>query len=797
MQPVTDPDSDGSPRQPLLVWLAVAYAAGILASAPLKVTPRIAAIAVGLCAGLLAATTLRSSIIVPWRLVARLALSVALFAAAGCLAGTLAMQSVEDGTLARLARSEPFATVQGVVVTDPTTANGSMSFVLRALEATSPRRLETDELIRVSVMESRQTLRLGDRVELSGRLRLVKNSGPVDYRAQSLKQGIAARFTSYSEMMRRLGPDPGVGRVVFDFRNTTAERIDSAMSPDSASLLHGIMLGDRSRISEEVNDSFRRSGLAHVLAVSGLHVGLLAGVVLGAAALVRLSANLRRMAVIGVVAGYAILTGCHASVLRASLMTGIAILVWLLGRRNEIGATIALVALVLLVYNPLWACDIGAQLSFGAVISIVGLGPRIEPYLRRLPAWAQTGVGATMSSQLGTAPLLAVYFNQLSMIAPAANLAVVPAAGIALATGLAGALIWPILPPVGTLVLTVAGWILSYMVAASHFFAELPLAAVTVGAPSAAQAVTYYAGVWWVLRRRGGGEDRPPRYRTALGIGLATVLLVAAAAGGSCADSPLAPAGRQKLRVTFLDVGQGDATLLRTSHETVLVDGGPSPSMLTRGLANEGVRKIDVLVITHDHADHVAGLQRLAPVVLVGTILAPRHISPRGLAMAAGRFRRRGSRVRLVCAGHSVSFSDGLRLFILSPGRRKIEGSVSDSNNNSVVVRASYGTFAALLPGDMESEGEAALLRQGDEVEADVLKIAHHGSNGATTSRFLRAVRPTIAIISVGKENTFGHPGLRTLRRLRKTRARVYRTDLAGTIEISTDGRSYSLSAAR
>lgn len=824
----------GSRRQPLVVWLCTAYAAGILLRGWFTVRLDVTAMLAAVCVVLLA--VLRSGRRKVWS-------AIGLFFVAGLAAAGIALAGVQNGYLVSLARDDLRATIRGSVVGDPISKGGTTSFVIRATRVVYPGPRLIDELVKVNLTGPPPGLFLGDKLEVCGRLRLPKTTQSADFRGLLLRQGIGAMMTTYPALVRRLPSRDGAIERVYRFRVEAGRGIDSCMGPDAAAIARGIILGDRSEISNELNDSFKRTGLAHVLAVSGLHVVLLAGVVIGAARLVGLGSRSRQMLVMCTVAVYVVLTGSQPSVLRAALMMFLAVVLWMLGRQRDMMASIAVAGLALLAYRPLFAFDVGFQLSFGAVIALVVIGPKIEPHLRWLPQWMRMGVGAALSAQLGVAPLLAIYFNQVSIIAPVANLAVVGPSGVALAVGLLGCVILPLVPPAGKLAHMSAGLIFAFIVAATEFFGRVRLAAVTLGTPSIGQVVAYYCGLaWWLLRRPAGHKESPDadatgadvprvkRHRESLdGIGIEPALgpgaglldehrdprglrrrrlvriAVPAFLGAALVGSTVwgfscvsAPGRGPQLSVVFLDVGQGDATLLHTSGETVLIDGGPSPSVLTRNLADEGVARIDLLCITHEHSDHIAGLPGLGTGVPVGTVAVARGVRLRGeLSDVVAMLRRRGARLRRVGEGDRFDFSDGLRLVALYPDRRLIRGSESDANNNSLVLRATYGHFRVLLAGDLQGEAEDEMLREGLDLRADVLKIPHHGSSRGAHLRFLRAVRPTLATISVGETNRFGHPAPSTLARLTKLDILVRRTDDSGDIEVVSDGRTEAIRTER
>jgi len=759
-------------RQPLVVWLVAALAAGILlrgwVQAPLLVP---------------AVTAAAAAVILPLastRPCARVAAAACLFAALGTLLCSLALRSVREAPLAGLAATESFVSCEGQVVSDPIKETGGRSFLFRVRNISGSGGIRTDEVARVTLRGGdERSLFLGDRLSISGRAR---PAGEDDsYRQAMLRKGLACRLTTYPETSRLLPAQGHLLPALYGFRRRVSAAISRSMKRDEAAVLGGILLGDRSLIRPELTEDFSRSGLAHVLAVSGLHVGLMAALAIGVCRALHLGPRARSFLLLSTVAGYVALTGVHASALRSGTMIAVALLAWVIGREREILASVSLAALVMLVYDPLYAFDVGCQLSFGAVVSLAVLSPRLEPYLSALPERIRQGVSPALSVQLGLAPLLAAYFQQVSIVAPLANLVVVPVTGLALGTGMAAAILHGTLGLQAPLLFAPAALFIRYIAGAATFFAGLPLAALAAPSPDVWGACLYYLALWWILIRTTSAAFSPWP-------GLAGVLALTLLVVWPRLDPP-APFARERLVASFLDVGQGDAVLLRTRRECVLVDGGPAPAPLVSALAKKRVDRLDVLAITHEHADHTGGLERLARRVRVGTVLLPRHIRADGLLRRVlASLKSRGARLRRVQAGYRVGFEDGLRLDVLHPGREPVEETQSRANDNSLVLRATFGSFSLLLTGDVEVEAERRLLKRPRALDVDLLKVPHHGSSRGLGARLLRAASPSLAVISVGEGNHFGHPAPSTLRRLRRFRIRVLRTDRQGTIDVTSDG---------
>lgn len=277
------------------------------------------------------------------------------------------------------------------------------------------------------------------------------------------------------------------------------------------------------------------------------------------------------------------------------------------------------------------------------------------------------------------------------------------------------------------------------------------------------------------------------------------LLLLLFAAGCGAGSAPAGPAAAVTVQV--IDIGQGDAILIRTPGQVTLIDTGdvPARDKLVTFLKQQGVQGIDQVIITHPHADHLGGM---AAVLSKFTV---KHVYDSGQTTTTGLFRqylaavdRRHIPFTVVKAGDVIELGGGARLLVLAPSAPFISGTDSDLNNNSVVVKLEYRQFSMLLPGDSEREAETRLLAAGPaRLHSTVLKVGHHGSSTATTSAFLQAVAPEAAVISLGAGNPYGHPHQGTLQRLAAAGIKVYRTDMDGTVTIATDGQHYTVSKGR
>ncbi|MFM7718136.1 MAG: DNA internalization-related competence protein ComEC/Rec2 [Actinomycetota bacterium] len=738
----------------------------------------------GLWAGILAADRARGA--APWQawlVVGLVALAVSAFgrgaAARSALALALATFLVGAGwgglALARLAASPlatpGAATIVGTLRTDPSVREYGWSAILGVdgLERDGGRLRVGGSLWLGGSGEPPAAVR-GDLVSIAGTIRVPDDPGF----ARSLRErGIVASVRASD--VERLGgaPNPFV-RAAQGFRALVGRSITSLYPAREAGLVLGLALGDDSRLDPAVERDFRATGLGHLLVVSGENVAMVLAPILALCAWLRVRPVTRFGVGLATVAFFVVLTGGEPSVLRAGVMAGIALVGVLLGRPRDGLALLASAALVLLVLDPFLARAVGFQLSVGATAGMVLLASPLADRLAFLPRGVALGLGATLAAQLFVTPLLLAVFREVPLVTVPANLLAAPAVSPALLFGLAAAAVGVVVPPLGHALAPLAILPSRFLIGLADVLARAPVAWITSGGGPLVFLVGTGISVLVAL----GIRRRLPRAAAAVGL---AVLLAGSVASAVRAGPPDA------FTVRFLDVGQGDATLLTTpGGATVLVDAGPDPDQVARELSALGVRRLDVAVATHPHADHVEGFASVLARFPVGLFLVPGCDDPSPTATDLARVLR-DEHVTPVAVrpGDAFAVAD-LRLEVLSPDRCW-EGSDSDPNNDSVVLVASVGASRVLLTGDVEKEAQRALLDRGADLRAAVLKVPHHG--GATSlPEFLAAVGATIAVVSVGQPNDYGHPVEEVLDGMRAAGERVLRTDRLGTIVVTLSG---------
>ncbi len=557
-----------------------------------------------------------------------------------------------------------------------------------------------------------------------------------------------------------------------------------------ASLLRGMVLGQDERLSEAVRTDFQRSGLAHLLAVSGQNVVLLAMLALGAGMVAGLRLRARLAVALILVLVYVPLAGGGPSIQRAGVMGAAGLVAALAGRPASRWYALGLAVVVTLALNPRASGEVGWQLSFAAVVGLLALAPRWREGLRRarLPGPIADAAAVTAAATVATAPLMALYFQQVSLASLPANLAAAPAVAPVMWLGMLAIAAAQVSPALCVPLNALNGPLLAYVEWVAHVAAAPPAAAlpVRVGGPvglaatyAAAGAAMLAAGrVWrWLGRPRAAGSGGPARSvkrrLAAVGVALlAAGLALAPSLRGADAPSP------GELVVSFLDVGQGDATLLQHGGASILVDTGPPGGPILRRLRESGVERLDMLLITHAEADH----EGMAPEII--RAFRPRLVLNGGAGWPTQVQRSLPRTAVAAYAGQRLSLG-GIRLELLWPPRPP-PGWRGDGNPNlrAVVAIARTGDFDVLLPADAESEVTAALPLP----DVDVLKVAHHGSDDEGLPALLARTKPEFAAIEVGSENTYGHPTPATLAALKAAVPTVARTDRDGTVRLRVAG---------
>ncbi|MFI6029011.1 ComEC/Rec2 family competence protein [Amycolatopsis magusensis] len=557
-------------------------------------------------------------------------------------------------------------------------------------------------------------------------------------------------------------------------------KASGVLDEEPAGLLPGLAVGDTTGMSRRVEDEFRDAGLSHLTAVSGTNVTIVCGAVLLLLRLLRLGPVVSATGAGLALAGYLIITGPEPSVLRAGVMGAVGLLALALGRRGTALPALAAAVAGLVLYDPAMAASFGFALSVVATAGLVLLAPRWAAALARrgMPSGLAEWLAVPVAAFAVTAPIVAGMAGELSLVAVVANLLAAPVVAPATILGVLATVLGPVWHAGAEFLVRLAGPEASWLILVAREASAVPGA--VLGWPSGWWGGLLAALVVGVLVVAG----RFARVRLVIAAGLVVVLLVAVPA--RVIAPPWPPPG---WAVVACDVGQGDAIVLATAEpgRAVVVDTGPEPGPVDRCLDRLGVDRVPLLVLSHLHADHVGGLESVFEGRTVGAV-----------AVGAGRAPRWAwDKVAEVTGTHGVPLVElplgqrldwpGLSLDVLGPRyvttRAAAEKDGTLINNSSLVLRGHTSAGRVLLTGDVELAAQADLLAAKEDLQADILKVPHHGSRYSLPD-FLAAVSPRIAVVSVGGGNSYGHPHQSTVDNLGKAGALLTRTDTDGDTAI-------------
>lgn len=650
--------------------------------------------------------------------------------------------------------------------------------------------VETESRVKVSAIlytdEQGAGLRPGDRIETVAHCTLGDRTFAGEKITYYTAKGIFFRATAYGRLnVERPDHVPPQYYAAWASR-ALKEGIGAAFPEDVSGFVQALVTGNRDNLTDQFTTSLERAGLSHTVAVSGMHLAFLASLLTALLGRGKRSTALFTILWVVLFCGIA---GNTPSVLRAAVMILMLQLAPLLDRERDGPTSLALALLLLLWANPFSAAHIGLQLSFAAVAGILLVSDRVQAWLlkkfhmdelhkpknweerllRAVPYFIISTLSATLGASTLTIPLVALHFNMISLIAPLSNLLTLWAIGFLFLGGLGVGVLATVLPgPAAVLAIPFAAlarylqWVIDLV--SRPALAALPLESVYYRA----WLVLIYALLLVFVRTKGRRPVWMPLAAGAAGLVLAVALTRASFYAG-------------ELAVTVLDVGQGQSVLIRRRGGLTLVDcGGDSRDdpgdVAANYLQALGGDCVDLLVVSHYHADHANGVPQLLNRVAVGEIILPdvEEDSPlRAEILAIAK--EKGIPVRFVRG--TTRFTGGVT--VLPPLM-----DTGSSNELGLTVLATAGETDVLITGDMEAEGELYLLETVDLPDIEVLVAGHHGSDTSNTRELLEAVRPDLALISVGLNNKYGHPGWDALVRLDEIGAEIYRTDLYGTIEV-------------
>lgn len=570
------------------------------------------------------------------------------------------------------------------------------------------------------------------------------------------------------------------GSFIHNIQKYIRDTINGTLTDEEGNLLLAILLGDKDKLSEDIQESFKTSNLSHMLAVSGAHVSY---IILGLTYVLQNSIigkkNGKIVCIIFLLVFMAI-TNFTPSVTRACIMAILTLFSSIIYRKSDVYTNISVAALITLIFNPYSLLDLGFQLSYGGTIGIIIFIKRIQEkksnskvinYIKQMAL-------VSIYANIIIIPIMMYHFNTVSFTFIISNIMASPILGIIVITGFLFIIASITVKPLTRLIAIFIKPILSILIKISQICSKLPFSNILVVTPYMFNVISYYAIILYCIKSKKNNKCK-------IIICLLIVLILI---------NFIIYIFPQKLRIFFIDVGQGDSTLIITpDKKTVLIDGGGSDSfdvgkkVLLPYLLDRRILKIDYVLISHFDTDHCGGILTIMEKVKVKNIIISEQAEH---SENYERFKKLmiHKKIRLieVKKGDKIKIERYSEFKILFPTSRLL--SENPLNNNSIVAQFNYNNFKMLFTGDIEKLAEQQILKaEKAEIRADILKVAHHGSKTSSIPEFIKAVKPKIALIGVGKNNTFGHPNQQTIKNLENIKCRIYRTDLQGEIIIKID----------
>ncbi|MGB9499897.1 MAG: DNA internalization-related competence protein ComEC/Rec2 [Dissulfuribacterales bacterium] len=722
--------------------------------------------------------------------------------------------------------------------------------------------------IRCSIYKQLPDLSAGDRITFTSKIKPFtnfNNPGGFNYKQYMTFKNIWGNAYTSSNKLSIIPADSCVKNKLHDMRKKIKSLIDRSSSNAANQIITALILGDRRQISDSLKDAFARAGISHILAISGLHIGIVAS---GAfiffkwllsffPPVLRHAWTKKGAALLSIfpVIIYGILAGMSPSTQRAVAMVSVFLLTFLMERDHDLLNTLAVAAMIILIIHPPSLFSISFQLSFIAVLFIIYGMSKTAPARNKafrnqsfLFKTVYTFIFVSGFAIIGTAPLVMFYFNQIPTLGILSNLIFVPLIGfLVVPVSLFSVLVlFPFLPEAAGWGLKICGIILNHCLPVLHYISDLSFCTINTVTPSIVEIICIYGLLWCFLeliipcsssankkteqcdnkiilsKLHGTNTEKPAKHlkQTDHGIshyfqtmtnwmflnnhGVKTLLLILSMVliADTCywIEKRL---GNDKLKITIIDVGQGNAALLEMPHgHCVLIDGGGftdnaifdvGASIVGPFLLRKKIRTIDTVLLTHPDSDHLNGLIHILKKFHVKRVLTTHDISQCDTYKQFIKIihKKNIPNPEFSTMPKTITLN-GVFLEILNPpdnfNNLRAHDAWRNSNNNSMVIKASFGEQSILFPGDIMRAAEKELVLRQKNLHADILLAPHHGSKTSSTPGFLNYVNPKVAIISCGKQNRFGFPAQPVLDRYEKYPMKIFRTDLNGAVMISTDG---------
>lgn len=635
-------------------------------------------------------------------------------------------------------------------------------------------------LVQTSIYKS-QSFKTGDYVKFNGKIKITRKSD-VNYIQKRIDGAVSVGKITYGK------PRQLMYRFARWINHRTSQAASRFILPDGRALFSGMLFGDISEMNEEQETAFRRAGLTHLVAVSGSNLAMIIIPLVYMFTWLGIRKEFQLLAVLTFAFFYAFATGLEPPILRASVMTAIAIIgLYFLGRKNSL-SVLSFTCLVLLVFDPFLIFRPSFLLSFASTLGLVVLMPSIKQLLIRVPGWLSVPLATTISAQILVIPVAGYFFGEVSVVSFIANVIAAPLVPLITNLGLISVILLDISKPIVLLAATATNFCLGALLMIGKVFGSIKWATLQANFNLFTSLVYFLIVYLFFLEKR---------LKTILKVKIALGVLFVIIACIAWKPILAPPVIANDVEVYFFDVGQGDGALIRTKEgSNVVIDTGKSNNLMFKHLKDLNINGIDVLLISHFDEDHAGGTTDIADNFKVSKAMRGKTADKSNLEKVIDKSFSR-NRVEVIEVDKGQTFWLGkLKIAILHPGNTDVSYTKDNDNNDSVVAKFSYNNVSFLFTGDVEKEAQENIKNDID-LKSDVIKVPHHGAKNAVNEEFLKGAAPKVAIVSVGRNNFYGHPSKEYLDLLRNQNIDMYRTDLKGTIKVVSNGRSVSVTTSR
>jgi competence protein ComEC len=718
--------------------------------------------------------------------------------------------------IVNLSRDKKWCEIIGTVASEPEIKNNRVRFVLKSERII----LNGEEKIasgKILVNFEGDNLKYGDIVKIKGNLKNPSenlNPNELSYRKILAQKNIYKIIYVKKENLEILGENKKfiyrIVKNILNFKNSLVENLKKSLpgkiiidnvnyKTSYAELLASIIFGSKAvNISNELEEKFRETGIIHILVASGAQISLL---LLFSLFILKFrpesSFNLALFSSFSLllIISYGIMTGGDASIKRAVIMGIVYILAIILKKEYDNLNSLFFSAFLILIFSPQTLYSISFQLSFITCFGIIYFSPTLTEFLskfkiknfEKISYYIIFTISACISAQIFVWPVIAYYFNQVSLVSIISNIFVVPLVAFLLPMGILGSIIGFFPLKLAVFFNFLNGFSLFLLLKITLFFSNFQFSSIYVKTPS------IFLIIFWYLFLISIVEIKNKNIK--LNLSKEKLVIIFLFVLAFFTFFKLFQSINRPLTVTFLDVGEGDSIFIENKNGVkILVDGGGIPENLQSEydvgerivvpfLRRKGISKIDIVILTHPHNDHLQGLLSVLKNFKVGIVLDSGYENKENPLYYEflSLIKEKNIRYKIVKYGDIFNLGSS-KIKILNPQVPYLNLTKSDIDNNGIVFKLTEGNVRFLFTGDIYKEGECKILENGEDIESDILKIPHHGSNTSSSLEFLEKVKPKISIISVGRDNTYGHPSKEVIERIKKIGSSIYRTDKNGAI---------------